>query len=414
MERDKSKSEEEIRSTESLHEHHCFIAAQGQSPLRVDKFLMTRIENATRNKIQQAAKSGSIFVGENAVKSNYKVKGGDHIRVLFSHPPYQNILIPEYLPLNIVFEDETLIVVNKPAGIVVHPGHGNYSGTLLNGLLFHFRQLPKNTNNRPGLVHRIDKDTSGLLVVAKTELAMTNLAKQFFDKTSSRKYLALVWGDFEKDSGTYRGAIGRNPKNRLQMAVFEDNSQGKEAVTHYKVLERFGYVTLIECQLETGRTHQIRAHMKYFGHTIFNDERYGVLKQTFLNRSPKIQQVAAAVIKIRQSKLPNPKTLGNSGSFFKNPLVSKSHYELLKASYPELPSFSSTNEQLKIPAAWLIEHLGFKGTIHGGVGVHKNQALVLVNLGTAKGKEVLDLAKKIQLAVKETFNISLETEVNIL
>ena len=192
MERDKSKSEEEIRSTESLYEHHCFIAAQGQSPLRVDKFLMTRIENATRNKIQQAAKSGSIFVGENAVKSNYKVKGGDHIRVLFSHPPYQNILIPEYLPLNIVFEDETLIVVNKPAGIVVHPGHGNYSGTLLNGLLFHFRQLPKNTNNRPGLVHRIDKDTSGLLVVAKTELAMNKLAKQYFDKTATRKYLALV------------------------------------------------------------------------------------------------------------------------------------------------------------------------------------------------------------------------------
>ncbi|MFL2598130.1 MAG: RluA family pseudouridine synthase [Flavobacteriaceae bacterium] len=287
MESNKFKSEEEIRSTESLHEHHCFIAAQGQSPLRVDKFLMTRIENATRNKIQQAAKSGSIFVGENAVKSNYKVKGGDHIRVLFSHPPYQNILIPEYLPLNIVYEDETLIVVNKPAGIVVHPGHANYSGTLLNGLLFHFRQLPKNTNNRPGLVHRIDKDTSGLLVVAKTELAMTNLAKQFFDKTSSRKYLALVWGDFEKDSGTYRGAIGRNPKNRLQMAVFEDNSQGKEAVTHYKVLERFGYVTLIECQLETGRTHQIRAHMKYFGHTIFNDERYGgnlILKGTSFSK----------------------------------------------------------------------------------------------------------------------------------
>lgn len=283
MEKDKSNLEKEIQSTESLHEHYSFTAAQGQSPLRVDKFLMTRVENATRNKIQQAAKSGNIFVGENTVKSNYKVKSGDQVRVLFSHPPYENLLLPEDLPLDIVFEDEILIVVNKPPGVVVHPGHGNYSGTLLNGLLYHFNQLPKNSNDRPGLVHRIDKDTSGLLVVAKTELAMTHLAKQFFDKTSNRKYLALVWGDFEENSGTYRGAIARNPKNRLQMAVFEDNSQGKEAVTHYQVLERFGYVTLLECQLETGRTHQIRAHMKYFGHTIFNDERYGgnvILKGT--------------------------------------------------------------------------------------------------------------------------------------
>ena len=278
---------EEIETLEPLHEHHSFIASQGQSPLRVDKFLMTRVENATRNKIQQAAKLGCIFVGETAVKSNYKVKGGDKVRVLFSHPPYQNLLLPEKLPLNIVFEDDSLIVVDKPAGIVVHPGHGNYSGTLLNGLLFHFKKLPKNSSDRPGLVHRIDKDTSGLLVVAKTESAMTHLAKQFFDKTSERKYLALVWGDFKEEFGTYKGSIGRNQKNRLQMKVYEDNSQGKEAITHYKVMERFGYVTLLECQLETGRTHQIRAHMKYFGHTLFNDERYGgnvILKGTSFSK----------------------------------------------------------------------------------------------------------------------------------
>ena len=244
---------------------------------------MARIENVTRNTIQQAAKAGSIFVGDNPVKSNYKVKGGDQIKVLFTHPPYENLLLPEPLPINILYEDELLVVVNKPAGMVVHPGHGNYSGTLLNGLLHHFKQLPKNSNDRPGLVHRIDKDTSGLLVVAKTEFAMTHLAKQFYDKTSERKYLALVWGDFEEDSGTYTGAIGRHPKNRLQMTVYEDNSQGKEAVTHYQVLERFGYVSLLECQLETGRTHQIRAHMKHYGHTLFNDARYGgnaILKGT--------------------------------------------------------------------------------------------------------------------------------------
>lgn len=283
MENDKPKSGEEIQTFESLYEHHSFTADSGQSPLRVDKFLMARIENATRNKIQQAAKAGSIFVDEKAVKSNYKVKGGDQVKVLFTHPPYENLLLPEAIPLDIIFEDQELVVVNKPAGMVVHPGHGNYSGTMLNGLLHHFNKLPKNINDRPGLVHRIDKDTSGLLVVAKTESAMTHLAKQFFDKTSTRQYLALVWGDFEEESGTYQGAIARHPKNRLQMAVFEDNSQGKEAVTHYKVIERFGYVSLLQCQLETGRTHQIRAHMKHFGHPLFNDARYGgnaVLKGT--------------------------------------------------------------------------------------------------------------------------------------
>ncbi|MDG1762962.1 MAG: RluA family pseudouridine synthase [Flavobacteriaceae bacterium] len=283
MGKDNFSSDPGANDSDGLYEHYSFNADQGQSPLRVDKFLMSRIEKVTRNKIQQAAKAGSIFVNEQVVKSNYKVKAGDQVKVLFAHPPYDNLLTPEPLDLEIIYEDDILVVLNKPAGLVVHPGHGNYSGTLLNGLLHHFQQLPKNSNNRPGLVHRIDKDTSGLLVVAKTEEAMTHLAKQFFDKTSERKYMALVWGDFEEDQGTVKGAIGRHPKNRLQMTVFEDNSQGKEAITHFKVLERFGYVTLLECQLETGRTHQIRAHMKFKGHTLFNDARYGgdkILKGT--------------------------------------------------------------------------------------------------------------------------------------
>lgn len=287
MENNHPSEERDFQEIESLHEHYSFKADQGQSSLRVDKFLMTRIEKITRNKVQQAAKAGSIFVNGNVVKSNYRVKGGDQVKVLLSHPPYENLLVPEPMDLDIVYEDEVLIVVNKRAGLVVHPGHGNYSGTLLNGLLHHFGKLPKNQNDRPGLVHRIDKDTSGLLVVAKTEEAMTHLAKQFFDKTSERKYVALVWGDVKEDQGTLTGAIGRHPKNRLQMTVFVDNEQGKEAVTHFKVIERFGYVTCVECQLETGRTHQIRAHMKHYGHTLFNDARYGgdnILKGTSFSK----------------------------------------------------------------------------------------------------------------------------------
>lgn len=295
---------------EDLFEHHKFIASKGQEPLRVDKYLMNFIENAIRNKIQQAAKEGHIWVNNAVVKQNYRVKAGDEVKVLFAHPPYGFLLAPENIPLDIVYEDRALLIVNKPAGMVVHPGHGNYSGTLINALLHHLQNLPMNSEERPGLVHRIDKDTSGLLVVAKTEAAMTHLAKQFFDKSSEREYIALVWGNVEQDSGTIEGHIGRHPKNRLQMTVFPEGDHGKEAVTHYKVLERLGYVTLISCKLETGRTHQIRVHMKYIGHTLFNDERYGgdqILKGTTFT---KYKQFVENAFKVLPRQALHAKTLG--------------------------------------------------------------------------------------------------------
>lgn len=293
-----------------LFEHHRVVASKGQEPLRVDKFLMNFIENATRNKIQQSAKDGHVWVNDQIVKSNYKVKAGDEVKVLFEHPPHEFLLVPEDIPLDIVYEDDVLMVVNKPAGMVVHPGHGNYSGTLINALIFHTDNLPANSNERPGLVHRIDKDTSGLLVVAKTEAAMTHLAKQFFDKTSEREYIALVWGNIEEDEGTVVGHVGRNPKNRLQMHVFPEGEEGKEAVTHFKVLERLGYVTLVSCKLETGRTHQIRVHMKYIGHTLFNDERYGgekILKGTTFT---KYKQFVENTFKLLPRQALHAKTLG--------------------------------------------------------------------------------------------------------
>ena len=268
---------------DDLYEHFKFTAAAGQEPLRVDKFLMNFIENATRNKIQQAIKAGNVLVNDIVVKANYKVKPSDIVRVVLAHPPHENLLVAENIPIDIVYEDDEVIVVNKPAGMVVHPGHGNYSGTLVNGLIYHIENLPKNSNERPGLIHRIDKDTSGLLVIAKTEFAMANLAKQFFDRTTERRYVALVWGNLEEDQGTITGHIGRSFKNRLQMDVFPEGEHGKPAITHYKVLERYSYVTLVKCKLETGRTHQIRAHFKHIGHPLFNDERYGgdkVLKGT--------------------------------------------------------------------------------------------------------------------------------------
>ena len=306
-----------------LYEHHAFRVVAGQQPLRIDKYLMNFIENATRNKIQAAAKDGSIFVNDVPVKSNYKVKPNDYITVKFEHPPHENLLVAEDIPIDVVYEDDDLLVVNKPAGMVVHPGHGNYSGTLINGLIFHFENLPNNSSERPGLVHRIDKDTSGLLVVAKTEQAMAHLSNQFAKKTSEREYVALVWGNVKDDEGTIEGNIGRHPKNRLQNTVFldDDDEHGKPAVTHYKVIERLGYVTLVSCKLETGRTHQIRVHMKHIGHTLFNDERYGgerILKGTTFT---KYKQFVDNCFKILPRQALHAKTLGfvhpTTGEFMK-------------------------------------------------------------------------------------------------
>lgn len=302
----------EESGNDDLYEHFRFTADKGQQPLRVDKYLMNKIENATRNRIQKAAKDGNIHVNGSPVKSNYKVKPADIVTVLFEHPPYEFLLVPEDIPIDIVYEDDSLLVVNKEAGMVVHPGHGNYSGTLINALTYHIENLPENSNNRPGLVHRIDKDTSGLLVVAKTEKAMTSLSKQFFDKTTEREYLALVWGNVDEDEGTIEGNIGRHPKNRLQNTVFtgDDSEKGKPAVTHYKVIERMGYVTLVSCRLETGRTHQIRVHMKHIGHTLFNDERYGgekILKGTSFS---KYKQFVENCFKVLPRQALHARTLG--------------------------------------------------------------------------------------------------------
>lgn len=302
-------NDQEIEN-EDLYEHHKFTASLGQEPLRVDKFLMNFIENATRNKIQQAAKSGNILVNEIPVKQNHKVKPNDIVRVLLSHPPAEQLLVAEDLPIDIIYEDDAVIVVNKKAGMVVHPGHGNYSGTLVNGLIHHIENLPTNSNERPGLVHRIDKDTSGLLVVAKTESALANLSKQFFDRTTERLYYALVWGNIDEDEGRIEGNIGRSLKNRLQMDVFPEGDFGKHAVTHFKVIDRFMYVTLVQCKLETGRTHQIRAHFKHIGHTLFNDERYGgndILKGTTFT---KYKQFVQNCFKTLPRQALHAKTLG--------------------------------------------------------------------------------------------------------
>ena len=274
-----------MENNRSLFEHFSFLVDKGQTPLRIDKYLMNFVENATRTKIQAAAKNGSIEVNGIVVKSNYKVKPLDEIKVKFEYPPHENLLVAENIDLDIVYEDYDLVVLNKPAGIVVHPGHGNYSGTLINGLIYHFENLPKNSSNRPGLVHRLDKDTSGLLVIAKNDSSMVNLSNQFANKTSKRKYIAMVWGNVKDDSGKIDNYIGRNPKNRLQNIVLDEDSiaGGKRAITNYEVISRMNYVSLVKCTLETGRTHQIRVHMKHIGHTLFNDERYGgdmILKGT--------------------------------------------------------------------------------------------------------------------------------------
>lgn len=295
---------------DELYEHFRFDVPKGQALLRIDKFLMGMLPNATRNKIQNAATAGDIYVNDLPVKSNYKVKPLDMVRILLTHPPFENRVDPEDIPLDIVYEDEVLLLVNKAAGMVVHPGHGNYTGTLVNALAFHFENLPMNSSERPGLVHRIDKDTTGLLVIAKTEAAMTHLAKQFEAKTSEREYIAIVWGNVKEEEGTIEGNIARHVKDRLQMAVFEDPEIGKPAITHYKVLERFGYVTLISCRLETGRTHQIRVHLKHIGHPLFNDARYGgniILKGTTFT---KYKQFIDNCFKILPRQALHAKTLG--------------------------------------------------------------------------------------------------------
>lgn len=296
----------------SLYEHYKLQVDPGQSALRVDKYLVNRIENASRSRIQAAADAGNIFVNGNSIKSNYKVKPGDEVTIMMDFPRREVQIIPEDIPLNIVYEDDQLLVVNKPPGLVVHPGHGHYSGTLVNGLAHYFKDLPlfNRVDPRPGLVHRIDKDTSGLMVVAKTELAKTKLSLQFFEKTTHRKYVALVWGNLKEPTGTIEGHIGRSQKDRQVFTVYSDGEHGKHAVTHYKLIEQLGYVNLVECQLETGRTHQIRVHMKHIGHPIFNDNTYGgdkVLRGTTFS---KYKQFVHNCFKILPRQALHAKTLG--------------------------------------------------------------------------------------------------------
>ncbi len=268
---------EEAEESEELFEHHRLVASPNQELLRLDKYLITFLPNVTRSKVQAAIKEGYVLVNEQPVKSNYKVRPDDEIVVSLPTPPRDTDVHPEDIPLNIVYEDDYLLVVNKPAGMVVHPAYQNWSGTLVNALVYHFQQLPHMQGNegRPGLVHRIDKDTSGLLVIAKTEQAMTGLAKQFFHHSIERTYLALVWGEPEEPQGTIDVHLGRSPKDRRVTAAFPKGDVGRNAITHYKVLRTLRYVSLLQCQLETGRTHQIRAHMKYLGHPLFNDALYG-------------------------------------------------------------------------------------------------------------------------------------------
>ncbi len=307
--KDDEKDEEE---EQELYEHHRFVSDRGQGFLRVDKFLLARLESTSRNKIQNAAKAGNILVNDKVVKSNYKVKPHDVVSIVMAFPPREIELIPENLPINIMYEDEHLLIVNKQAGMVVHPGYGNYTGTLVNALVYHLKDLPNQNEDqiKPGLVHRIDKNTSGILLIAKNELSQTRLAKTFFDRKIDRLYHALVWGDFNEDQGTITGHIGRSLKNRKVMDVFASGEFGKPAITHFKVLERFGYVTLVECKLETGRTHQIIAHFKYIGHPLFNDDTYGgdrILKGTTFT---KYKQFVQNCFRICPRQALHAKTLG--------------------------------------------------------------------------------------------------------
>ncbi len=275
--------EDFVEEERELYEHHNIKVDKGQVMMRIDKFIMIRVSFTTRSKIQTACSAGNVLVNGKPVKSNYRIKPFDEISIVLTVPPRDVEVVPENISIDIVYEDDYLALVNKPPGMVVHPGYGNYRGTLVNALAYHFQNLPTTKQKidkdielqRPGLVHRIDKNTSGIVIIAKTELAMTRLAKNFFDHTIDRKYVALVWGNLKEDSGTINGNVGRDLKNRKVMHVFKDGLHGKVAITHYKVIERFGYVTLVECKLETGRTHQIRVHFKFIGHPLFNDNEYG-------------------------------------------------------------------------------------------------------------------------------------------
>lgn len=277
-----------IDESNELYEHFRFVVDHGQALLRIDKYLMAKIENASRNRIQNSARAGNILVNDKVIKPNYRVKPRDVISIVLAYPPRDTEICPENIPVQIVYEDDDILVVNKVAGMVVHPGHGNFTGTLQNALLYHLQNNPAgDPEAKPYLVHRIDKDTSGILLIAKNELAQTRLAKQFFDHTVDRTYVALVWGNFKEDKGTIEGNIGRDVRNRLVQTVYETEEKGRHAVTHYTVMERFGYVTLVECRLETGRTHQIRVHFKHIGHPLFNDESYGgaeIVKGTTFTR----------------------------------------------------------------------------------------------------------------------------------
>ena len=302
---------EELEDGET-YEHFRLQVDPGQKSVRIDKFLSNRIDNASRSRIQAAADAGNILVNGTAVKSNYKVKPNDDIQIVMDYPRRELKIIAEDIPLDIVYEDDHLVVINKPPGLVVHPGHGNYSGTLVNALAWYFKDLPlfNSEDPRPGLVHRIDKDTSGLLVVAKTEQAKNKLALQFFEKTTERRYQALVWGSLKEDEGTITGNIGRSLKNRQVFTVFPEGDYGKHAVTHYKVLKRIGYVSLVECRLETGRTHQIRVHMKYINHPLFNDSNYGgdqILRGTTFT---KYKQFVQNCFKVLPRQALHAKTLG--------------------------------------------------------------------------------------------------------
>jgi 23S rRNA pseudouridine1911/1915/1917 synthase len=313
IEKDKSQNQSnEPDDNNEMFEHYRFKVDPGQSPLRIDKFLVNRLDNASRSQIQAAADSGSILVNGISVKPNYKVKPEDDVSIVMDYPRRELKIIPEDIPLDIVYEDDELVVVNKQAGLVVHPGHGNYSGTLVNALAFRYKDLPLygGDDPRPGLVHRIDKNTTGLLVVAKTELAKNHLAMQFYNKTTKRRYNAIVWGNLKENEGTVEGNIGRSLKNRQVFTVFPEADYGKPAVTHYKVIEQLGYVNLVECVLETGRTHQIRVHMKYLGHPIFNDDNYGgdrILKGTTFT---KYKQFVDNCFSILPRQALHAKTLG--------------------------------------------------------------------------------------------------------